>query len=1044
MEKTKILIVEDEGIIADDIANVLRKKNYEIIGICPSGKKALEAIEKKIPDLVLMDIMIKGDIDGVQTADLIKERIDAPVIYLTAFPDDNTIQRAKITDPFGYILKPFEERELYTNIEMALYKHKAVVETKNRQRILEILTNFDEVVSKLSSFLVVSKSVNFINNYLNIGLPLAYIYNKKNSEYQIYCPEGMENVIESDKALRKDTMMSEFQSVKSFFLSDNLSMYSKYKFEKRLIDKKYKSAALFPLELENEQIGFFALFSKSGETITEKDRNLLSLLITRLQSALYNARLYESLQESRSRLKTFSDSLPQIVCEIDLNGRLLYVNNIALEIFGYNKDEIDDFNVFDQIATEDKDKLYENLKRIILGEDVKGVEYTALKKNGERFPVIIYGNVNFQNGAPVGFRAILIDISERKKNEETIRKLSMAVEQSASSIIITDSHGNIEYVNPQFSKVSGYSGKEAIGRNPNLLKSGKMQSSEYKKLWDTINNGGEWRGEFLNKKKNGELYWELATISPIRDSNKVTTHFIAVKEDITERRKVEDKLAEEKERLAVTLGSIADGVITTDTSGKITLINKAAEKILESDLKDALNEPIEALFNIYEDISRGKVKNPVELVLSSGVSYESAKPVILITKSGKEKIIEDSGSPIKDVSGRIIGVVLVFRDITEKYKMQDDYYKSKKLESIGILAGGIAHDFNNFLTAILGNITLGKIYSSQNDKIYEILSEAEKACIRSKELTQQLLTFSKGGTPVKKIGSISSLLKESIDFILRGSNVKSEYIEKEPPLAIEMDEGQINQVINNLVINAKQSMENGGLLTVKVENIKKKATDNLPIADGNYVKISIKDRGVGISKENLQKIFDPYFSTKKMGNGLGLSISYSIIQKHNGYITAESEMGKGATFYIYLPAIDVVYEKSDGGGAKVLMKSARVLLMDDEDLVREVTGKMLNFIGCEVEFASDGEEAIEIYKEAIENNKKYDLVIMDLTIPGGMGGKETIKVLKALDPSIKAVVSSGYSTDEVMSDFKKYGFKGIIVKPYKIEDLSRVINEIIQ
>jgi len=344
----------------------------------------------------------------------------------------------------------------------------------------------------------------------------------------------------------------------------------------------------------------------------------------------------------------------------------------------------------------------------------------------------------------------------------------------------------------------------------------------------------------------------------------------------------------------------------------------------------------------------------------------------------------------------------------------------------------------------LGNITLGKIYSSQNDKIYEILSEAEKACIRSKELTQQLLTFSKGGSPVKKIGSISSLLKESIDFVLRGSNVKSEYIEKEPPLAIEMDEGQINQVINNLVINAKQSMENGGLLTVKVENIKKKATDNLPIADGNYVKISIKDRGVGISKENLQKIFDPYFSTKKMGNGLGLSISYSIIQKHNGYITAESEIGKGATFYIYLPAIDVIYEKSEGASNKVLMKSARVLLMDDEDLVREVTGKMLNFIGCEVDFASDGEEAIEIYKEAVENNKNYDLVIMDLTVPGGMGGKETIKVLRAFDPNVTAIVSSGYSTDEVMSDFKKYGFKGIIVKPYKIEDLSRVINEIIQ
>jgi len=1044
MKKTKILIVEDEGIIADDIANVLRKKNYEVIGICPSGKKALEAIEKEIPDLILMDIMIKGDIDGVQTADLIKEKIDVPVIYLTAFTDDNTIQRAKITDPFGYILKPFEERELYTNIEIAIYKHKAVVETKNRQRILEILTSFDEVSSKLSSFLITSKAVNFINNYLGIGLPLVYICDEKNSEYQIYCPDGMENLIESDRALRKDTMMSEFQSVKSFFLLDNLSIYSKYKFEKRLINKKYKSATIFPLELEGEQIGFFALFSKNGETTSEKNIHLLSLLITRLQSALYNARLYESLQESRQRFKTFSDSLPQVVCELDLNGRLLYVNDVALEMFGYKKEEINNFNVFEHVVPEDKDKLNNNLKRIILGEEVKEAEYNVVKKNGEIFPVVIYGNVNLKNGVPIGFRAILIDISERKKNEETIRKLSTAVEQSASSIIITDNCGNIEYVNPQFSKVSGYAQEEVIGKNSRELKFGKMSDAEYKRLSNTINNGGEWRGEFLNQKKNGELYWELATISPIKDANKVTTHFIAVREDITDRRVAEDKLAEEKERLAVTLGSIADGVVTTDISGKITLINKAAEKILETDSKDALNKLIGGLFSVYDDISKKKVKNPVELVLSSGASYESAKPVVLVTKSGREKIIEDSGAPMRDVSGKIIGVVLVFRDITEKYKMQDEFYKSKKLESIGILAGGIAHDFNNFLTAILGNITLGKIYSNQNDKIYEILSEAEKACIKSKELTQQLLTFSKGGAPVKKIGSITSLLKDSIDFILRGSNVKSEYIEEEPPLAIEMDEGQINQVINNLVINAKQSMENGGLLTVRVENIQKKATDNLPIADGAYVKISIKDRGAGISKENLQKIFDPYFSTKEMGNGLGLSISYSIIQKHKGYITAESDIGKGATFYIYLPAIDVVYEKRDGDCNKVLKKSARALFMDDEELVREVAGKMLNFIGCEVEFASDGEEAIEMYKEAFENNKKYDLVIMDLTVPGGMGGKETIKALKAFDPNITAIVSSGYSTDQVMSDFKKYGFKGIIVKPYRIVDLSRVINEVVQ
>ncbi len=386
-------------------------------------------------------------------------------------------------------------------------------------------------------------------------------------------------------------------------------------------------------------------------------------------------------------------------------------------------------------------------------------------------------------------------------------------------------------------------------------------------------------------------------------------------------------------------------------------------------------------------------------------------------------------------------------ELQAEYELrEEERLKIAKLESVGVLAGGIAHDFNNILTGIMGNISLARrgLESGEIAKASNRLVEAEKASLRAKDLTQQLLTFSSGGTPIKITTSIIGILEDSISLALRGSDVRCELSLPDDVWPVEADEGQIGQVISNLVLNADQAMPEGGTLNIGVRNtiIGKRTT--LPLARGNYVQITIEDHGVGIPEEHLLRIFDPYFTTKQKGSGLGLSTVHSIIKKHGGHITIESKLGVGTTLQVYLPAsMEPIPAVEEVAAEACVAGAGRVLVMDDEEVVRDLLRSELTGIGYEVELASVGAETIKKYANAKETGQPFAAVILDLTVPGGMGGKETIKKLLEIDPDVKAIVSSGYSTDPIMTDFVKYGFKGVVVKPYRTSELEQVLHKVI-
>ena len=514
--------------------------------------------------------------------------------------------------------------------------------------------------------------------------------------------------------------------------------------------------------------------------------------------------------------------------------------------------------------------------------------------------------------------------------------------------------------------------------------------------------------------------------------------------EASELKQAEKALADEKERLAVTLKSIGDGVITTDTEGYVFLMNRVAEKLTGWKQENATGKPLPNIFKIINEQTREPCTNPVEKVMKTGDMTELANNTILIAKDGKEKIIANSGAPIRDKDSKIIGVILVFRDITESRKREREHLKAQKIESIGLLAGGIAHDFNNILNLILGNISIAKVAyqnKSKDVKIEEILTNTAKAVHRASGLTQQLLTFSKGGSPVKKTSDITELVKETISFTLKGSASKCKFEIPGKLYTLEIDEDQINQVIHNLAINADQAMPEGGVIEVRMENITVGVNNPLSLQPGPYVRISIKDNGTGITPDNLDKIFDLYFSTKERGTGLGLSVSHSIIRNHDGFINVDSSLGKGSTFHIYLPASEkpLVIEKKKEG---IVEGTSRVLVMDDEELLRELLEAMLETLGYQTELTENGQEALEKYKEAKQSGQDFDAVILDLTIPGGMGGKETIQELKKIDPNVKAIVTSGYSNDPILANFREYGFVDILKKPYETESLSTILQNL--
>jgi PAS domain S-box-containing protein len=773
-------------------------------------------------------------------------------------------------------------------------------------------------------------------------------------------------------------------------------------------------------------------------------------------------RTEEALRESEDRLKAivYGSPVPQFV--IGINHKVLYWNKALEECVACPAESM--------IGTDRHWRAFYGTERpcladlVLKGDDAAirqwyegscrkskllegAYEETGFFPNlGNNGKWLFFTATALKNsrGEVVGAVETIEDITESKHAEETVQEqlhfLQEMLDSMPNPIFYKDTDGAYLGCNKAFEIFFGLTKEAILGKTVYDVNPSDLAATYHRKDLELLSTRGLQTYESSVEDIKGIRHEVIFNKAVFTRKDNTPGGIVGIFLDITERKRMEDALRESEERFRRIFDESPIGASVVSLDFRFLRVNTEFCRITgytEQELLACGFPDITFPEDLDTDIEMKKA-----LIAGEIDHYQRDKRYV--RKDGRITWVHLSVCLMRDAAGQPQYFLPMVEDITERMKLDEDLQKNQKLESLGVLAGGIAHDFNNLLTGILGNISLVKMLVNSEDKVLRKLAEAEKAAERAKDLTQQLLTFSRGGTPVKKVVSLDKVVVDSATFAARGSRARCDFSIPEDIKAVEADEGQISQVVNNLIINAGQAMPEGGVIRIVLENIVHTSDDCLPLLQGTYVRLSVSDEGTGIAEKDLQKIFDPYFTTKQKGSGLGLATVYSIIRNHGGYIDVQSQLGVGTTFNIYLPASEKTVENRVSKDNAPVMGKGRVLVMDDEELIREVVSEILLNLGYTVEVCGDGAEAVEIYKNAMDSEDAFGAVIMDLTVPGGMGGREAIAQLLNIDREVRGIVSSGYNNDPILASYREYGFSGVATKPYNMRELSEVLNTVMQ
>lgn len=814
-----------------------------------------------------------------------------------------------------------------------------------------------------------------------------------------------------------------------------------------------KQRILERVQLQNETLALIA----SSEYISNGNINDLCQLITEKVGASFDI--------ERTGIWLFNDEITELHCIYQYTlstksvtgGAILYENEFFDE-FQYLK--VGKFVDANNPLTDPRTKGY--VETYIKPNNITAMLDAVIRIGGRNLGTLCFehvGKVHTWTPDEISFCNQLADqigaclLNAEKNTAQKILKDSeerffSTFKNAPIGLAIIEKTGKIVKVNSALCEILGYSHEELELLSINDVTHEEDIAFDYEHLESLIKGVKDtYRIEKRYYHKTGRIIWAQLSVSVVRGHSGNVEYVIGQVQDITEQRKIHNQIAEERERLAVTLRSIGDGVVTTDKNGIITFMNRVAEELTLWTNAEAVGKSFFEIFSLSDNDNGFSEINFLETILLKGRVFDIENNVTLNTREGKEISISDSAAPIRDRESNIIGVIVTFRDNTKEQKLMDIALKNSKLDSLAVLAGGIAHDFNNLLAGMFGYLEVAKIYINKGTyyKADSAITNAVSVFDRARALTQQLLTFAKGGDPVRKTGSIAQLLEKSLKFVFSGSSISYRLEMSEDLLHCDFDENQIGQVIDNIAINAMQAMSGTGSFTVKAYNRNLIGrVEPLQHKPSDYICIEFKDNGGGIPQSILPRIFDPFYTTKSTGHGLGLSTVHSIIQKHGGWIDVESEEGIGTVFFVYLPAKTgkSITEKQEVIKNITGTPSLKnILIMDDEDFLREILRDLLTEMGYSVTISSHGEEALSIYYSSIRNKTPFDVLFLDLTIPGGKGGKEVVSEIRRNDSNVKIVAFSGYSEDPIMTNPQKFGFNARLIKPFTHNQLETLLKK---
>jgi two-component system cell cycle sensor histidine kinase/response regulator CckA len=658
--------------------------------------------------------------------------------------------------------------------------------------------------------------------------------------------------------------------------------------------------------------------------------------------------------------------------------------------------------------------------------------------------VVLIGIVIWQGAALARFNRERFK-ANRDASEafETLRKLSRAVEQSPVSVVITDTDGSIEYVNPKFTQVTGYSSDEVFGMNPRILKSGEASPEVYREMWATITAGREWRGEFHNRKKGGELFWEFASISPILDERGQITHFVAVKEDITNRKRAEEALAKSELLFRSLIENALDIIAVVAPDGTVRYVSPSVERLLgrEPARVGGLN-----VFDLIHPDDLPLAKERFQRTLETGTRFEQIEFRVRHS-DGSWRILSMIGKPSPPATGAR-GLIINARDLTESRALEEQLRQAQKMEAVGRLAGGIAHDFNNLLTTIIGYTELATGRMKPEDPSRTDLSEIDKAAHRAADLTRQLLAFSRKQVLQLRVIDLNQVVSDTNKMLRRliGEDVELVTSLEERLSSVRADTGQIEQVLLNLAVNSRDAMPKGGKLTIETSEVdldESYSAFHFDVPAGRYVLLAVSDTGTGMDAATLSHVFEPFFTTKEAGKGTGLGLStvYGVVKQSGGHVTVYSEPGVGTTFKIYLPRVEGVPEKDRASSvnAALVGGTETVLVVEDEDAVRRLTCRSLEAQGYVVLPAASARQALFLCgKHAGE----IHLLITDVVMPG-VSGRELARSAAVLRPRMKVLFMSGYTDDAIVQHGVLAAGAFFLQKPFTPRSLAQKVREVL-